>query len=70
MEYIYRHGGDWRSTVLALIDISYNIWNDMYLQSSAAIGAEIIINAVCLTTPACLWLYLYKHRNALIPVNE
>jgi hypothetical protein len=55
---------------LALIDISYNIWNDMYLQSSAAIGAEIIINAVCLATLACLWLYLYKHRNALIPVNE
>ncbi len=28
---------------LALIDISYNLWNDMYALKSAAMGAEIII---------------------------
>lgn len=51
---------------LALIDISYNIWNDMYVVSSAAIGAEIIINIVCLSVAACLWFYLYKHRDVLM----
>ncbi|MFQ3325155.1 MAG: hypothetical protein ACI90U_002990 [Pseudomonadales bacterium] len=55
---------------LALIDISYNLWNDMYLMSSSAIGAEIVINVVCLSTAACLWLYLYKHRNALLHASE
>ena len=51
---------------LALIDISYNVWNNMYVITSGAIGAEIIINIVCLSAAACLWSYLYKHRNALM----
>lgn len=51
---------------LALIDISYNVWNDMYVMNSGAIGAEIIINIVCLGAAACLWFYLYKHRNPLM----
>lgn len=50
---------------LALIDISYNIWNDMYSLSSAAMGAEIVINIVCLCTAVILWQYLYKHRTIL-----
>ena len=38
----------------------------MYVITSGAIGAEIIINIVCLSAAACLWSYLYKHRNALM----
>jgi hypothetical protein len=55
---------------LALIDISYNIWNDMYVISSVAIGAEIVINIVCLNAALCLWYYLYKHRDALMSNRE
>ena len=51
---------------LALIDISYNIWNDMYSLSSGAIGAEIIINIICLSSAGCLSQYLYKHREFLV----
>ena len=53
-----------------LIDISYNIWNDMYVISSVAIGAEIVINIVCLNAALCLWYYLYKHRDALMSNRE
>ena len=51
---------------LAFVDISYNVWNDMYVITSGAIGAEIVINIVCLGAALCLWFYLYKHRNALM----
>ena len=51
---------------LALIDMSYNIWNDMYAAGSGAMTAETSINIICLVAGTTLWVYLWRHRRALI----
>lgn len=50
---------------LALIDMSYNVWNDMYISSSGAMSAEIVINIICLISGTTLWIYLWRHWEKL-----
>ena len=42
---------------LALIDISFNLWNHLYFDASGAMGTEVFINIVCLASAAIIWSY-------------
>lgn len=50
---------------LGLIDIAYNLWNDMYFHINGAMAAEILINIFCIGFATVLTMYLWRHRNAL-----
>ena len=47
---------------LALIDIAYNVWNDMYFNMNTAMVIESVINIACLTVAAVVTRYLWVHR--------
>ncbi len=50
---------------LGLIDIAYNLWNNMYFKVSGEMGAEIFINIFCMGFGAFLMVYLWRNRNRL-----
>ncbi len=50
---------------LGLIDISYNLWNNMYFNVSGEIGAEIIINIYCMGFAYFMMSYLWRNRKQL-----
>jgi len=50
---------------LGLIDIAYNLWNDMYAQVSAPMMAEFAINVFCLGFATWLSVFLWGQRRAL-----
>ncbi len=50
---------------LGLIDIAYNLWNQMYAQLTAPMAAEIVINLFCLGFATWLSAFLWRQRKAL-----
>jgi len=50
---------------LGLIDISYNLWNQMYAQHSVAMAIEAIINVCSLSLASGLSLFFWVYRRAL-----
>ena len=50
---------------LALIDIAYNLWNDMYFNMNSAMVIESLINVLCLGVAAVTSRYLWVHRAQL-----
>jgi hypothetical protein len=50
---------------LALIDIAYNVWNDMYFDMNEAMVIETIINIFCLGVAAMITRYLWVNRQLL-----
>ena len=50
---------------LGLIDIAYNLWNNMYFKVSGEMGAEIFINTFCMAFGLLLMVYLWRNRNRL-----
>ena len=47
---------------LVLIDIAYNLWNNMYSDMDTAMVLESMINVVCLGMAAVLTRYLWVNR--------
>ncbi len=50
---------------LALIDISYNVWNDMYNGMHGPMVMETVINVFCLSVSAVITRYLWLNREHL-----
>lgn len=50
---------------LALIDIAYNLWNDMYANMNTGMVLETLINIACITVATALTRYLWVHRRQL-----
>lgn len=50
---------------LALIDIAYNLWNDMYFDMNTAMVLESLINVFCLGVAVALTRYLWANRRQL-----
>lgn len=51
---------------LGLIDISYNLWNDMYRLRTAQMAGEALINLACLGMALCLSQRCWRWRRLLL----
>ena len=50
---------------LGLMDVLYNLENDMYALGNPEMGGEILINIFCLTVGPAAMAYVWRHRAVL-----